>query len=207
MQQELLGQSVSLAQAQQLQDLVFLRRDAQPLIADQRGPAVEVHEQLAGAHCGGGVAFCAPDDGVDARDQLASLKGLGQEIVGAEAEPLDLVVDLAEAGEDQHRRVDPGRPQFPQHLVSGHVWQHQIKDYEIRSIVARLLQSARTIGGGRNSVARLAQIQREQVGNVHLVFDDENFPARASLHEGSNQLALAVNFNLSTPQSRAHLAR
>src|ERR1051325_1065411 len=103
-QQKFLRQSVPFAQAEELQDLVFLGRDAQTLITDQRGAAVQVHEQLAGPHRGGGVALRAADDGMNARDQLASLKGLGQEIIGAEAEPLDLVVDLAEPRKDQQDR-------------------------------------------------------------------------------------------------------
>jgi hypothetical protein len=55
-----------------------------------------------------GMALGAADDGLDAGDQLALVERLGQIVVGAEAQALDLVVELDEARQDQDRRVDRG---------------------------------------------------------------------------------------------------
>src|SRR3546814_4778394 len=50
---------------------------------------------------------CSSDlDRLDACDQFAFLERLGQVVVGTEAKPLDLVVEFAEAGQDQDRRLD-----------------------------------------------------------------------------------------------------
>ncbi len=68
---------------------------------------------------------------MDARHQLAAVERLGQEIVGAEAQALELVIELGQAGEDQDRRVHPRRAQPPQHLVPVDVRQHQIEEDDV----------------------------------------------------------------------------
>ena len=78
-----------------------------------------------------GVALRPAHDRLDARDQLAPVERLGQEIVGAKAQPLDLVVELGETREDQDRGAHPRGAQPPQHLVAVDVRQHQIEENDV----------------------------------------------------------------------------
>jgi hypothetical protein len=80
-------------------------------------------------------------------------------------------------------------------LEPGQFRQHQIKNDEIGTVIARLLQTGRAIGSRRNLEASLAQIQREKVGYVALIFDDEDFPVRGVVHEQQIQLTCGINFN------------
>src|SRR6185437_6210084 len=93
-EEHLLGERRALAQAQQLEDAVFLAGEVEGLALDLDDAAVEVDEQLAGADDRFRMPLGAPHDRLDAGDQLAPVEGLGEEVVGAEAEPLDLVVEL-----------------------------------------------------------------------------------------------------------------
>ena len=68
---------------------------------------------------------------MDAGDQLVLVEGLGQVVVGAEAEALDLVLDAGEAGEDQDRRLDLGDAQRAQDLVARHVGQVQVEQDDV----------------------------------------------------------------------------
>ncbi len=78
-----------------------------------------------------GMAFRAAHDGLDAGNQLAPVEWFGQEVVGAEAEALDLVVELAEAREDQDRGTHSGRAQPAQHFIPINIRQHQVQNNDI----------------------------------------------------------------------------
>src|SRR3546814_4112158 len=77
------------------------------------------------------MALGAAHDRLDAGDQLALVEGLRQVVVGADAEALDLIVEAAEAGQNQDRGLDPRRPQAPQNLVAVHVGQPEIQDDDV----------------------------------------------------------------------------
>ena len=77
------------------------------------------------------MALGTADDCLDPRDQLAAIERFGQEIVGADAETFDLVVEFGEARKDQDRRLHARRPQPAQHLVSVDIRQHQIKNDDV----------------------------------------------------------------------------
>ena len=64
---------------------------------------------------------------MDTRHHLVLVERLGQIIIGAEAEPLHLVLDASEAGEDEDRRLHLGDTQGAQHLVAGHVGKVQVE--------------------------------------------------------------------------------
>jgi hypothetical protein len=67
----------------------------QRLALDLDRPAVEIDRELAGADHRFRMTLGAADDRLDARDQLAAIERLGEEVVGTEAETLDLVIEFA----------------------------------------------------------------------------------------------------------------
>src|SRR5271169_4546958 len=89
-----LGQGGALAQAEQLEDAVFLAGQMQRTVVDFDNPGVEIDDELAGADDRLRVTLGAPDYGMDARHQLAAIERLSQEVIGAEAQALELVIKL-----------------------------------------------------------------------------------------------------------------
>src|SRR5436190_691979 len=89
----------SRAHRMQLENAVFLAGEMQRLSLDLDDAAVEIDQQLAGANYRFRMPLRAPDDRLDAGDQLAAVERLGEKIVRSEAKALNLVVELAEAGE------------------------------------------------------------------------------------------------------------
>src|SRR5215472_353888 len=77
------------------------------------------------------MAFRAPHYRLNSSDQLATVERLGQEIVGAEPEAFDLVVELDKAREDQDRRAYARRAQAPQHFVPVDIGKHQIEENDV----------------------------------------------------------------------------
>ena len=113
-----------------------------------------------------GMALGAADDRLDAGDQLAPVEGLGQEVVGAEAQALDLVVELGEAGEDQDRRVDARGAQPAQHLIAVDVRQHQVEDDDVVVVELADLQPVLAEIGGIADEALGASISSMLVATV-----------------------------------------
>jgi hypothetical protein len=100
-EEHLLRQGSPLAQAEQLEDGVLLAGQAHWLVVDRDDTGVQVDEKLTGLDRRFGVRSGAPHECPDACDQIATIEGLGEEIVGAETETLDLVVELRKIRDDK----------------------------------------------------------------------------------------------------------
>ncbi len=77
------------------------------------------------------MALRAAHDRLEAGDQFAAVERLGQEVVGAETEALDLVIKLDEARQDQDRGAHARGAQPAQHLVPVHIREEQIEDDDV----------------------------------------------------------------------------
>src|SRR5262245_11430288 len=130
-EEHLLGQCRALAQRQQLEDAVLLAGQAERLALDLDDAGVWGDRQLAGLDDRVGMALGAAHDRLDAGDQLALVERLGQVVVGPEAEALDFVVEFGKSRKNQDRRVDAGRAQPAQDLVTIDVWQHDIEKNDV----------------------------------------------------------------------------
>src|SRR5258707_9076329 len=95
-EEHFLGERGALAQAEQLENAIFLAGEMERLALDLDHAAIEIDQELAGAYHGFRMTLRPPADRLDTGDQLAPVERLGEEIVGPEAETLDLVVELAE---------------------------------------------------------------------------------------------------------------
>src|SRR5947209_15440975 len=101
------------------------------LAADLDGFGVEIDHEIAGLDHRLGVALGPAYDRMDARNQLVFVERLGHVVVGANAETLDLVLDAGEAGEDQNGCFDLGDPKLLEHVITGHVWQVKVEQYDV----------------------------------------------------------------------------
>ena len=162
---------VPLRRRQQLENAVFLAGQMQRLAVDLDRAAVEIDRQLAGADDRFGMALGAADDRLDARDQLAAVERLGQEVVGAEAEALDLVVELGEAGEDQDRRAHARGAQAAQHLIAVDIGQHEVEDDDVVIVELADLEPVFAEIGGIADEALGPQHQLDALRGGGIVFD------------------------------------
>ena len=126
-QEHFLGQRRALAQAQQLQHLVFLAGQMNGLIVHFYRLGIEIDGDLARPDHRFRMALGPPDDRVDPRHQFFAVEGFRQVVVGTEAEALDLVLGIVRARQDQDRRFDARRAQLAQNLVPVHVRQIEIE--------------------------------------------------------------------------------
>ena len=120
------------------------------------------------------MALAAADDGLDARDQLTLVEGLGQIIVGADAQSLDLVVQFRQAGQDQDRCGDAGGAKTAQNLIAVDVRQHQIQNDYVVVIQLSDLQPILTEIGGIDDEALGVQHQFNTFCDRGVVFDQQN---------------------------------
>ena len=120
------------------------------------------------------MALGAADDGVDARDQLVAVERLGDIIVGAEAQGADLRIQLADAGQDQHRRADLGGAQLLQHVIAVHVGQVQVEADDVVIVELAEIQAL---------FAEVGRIDVEALGGEHQL--DGSWPSSARLRSAA----------------------
>ena len=118
----------------------------------------------------------APQDGLDAGQQLAWLKGLGQIIVGAHLQANDAVHRVAFGREHQHRHLAHAAGQGADalaHLQAVHVGQHQVQDHQLNARCLQAFQATACIGRVGHGKTVLPQIVRHHARQAHIVFDHQ----------------------------------
>jgi hypothetical protein len=71
---------------------------------------------------------------------------------------------------------------------------HPITPSALPTRIPRLLQTACAVGDCQCDETCLAQAQREKIRHVAFVFDDQDFSARAGVHQQQIELTCAINF-------------
>ena len=129
------------------------------------------------------LAAAAARQRLDAGEQFGERIGLGEIIVAAGAQALHPVVDLAERGQDQHRRLVALGAQFADHRQTVALGQHAIDDQHVVVAVAGQRQALLAVRRLVGDVADLAEGLGEVVGSVAVVFYDEQ--AHGGPHMGA----------------------
>ena len=130
------------------EDAVFLAGEVDRQIVDRHRAGVEVDGHPPGADGRGGVPLRAADDRVQPRHQFALLEGLGEVVVGAEAEAADLAVGVVHPREDQHRRLHTRRAQLAQNVEAVHVGQAEVEDDDVVFVETANLKAILALAGG-----------------------------------------------------------
>src|SRR5205823_2567367 len=124
---------LAAVEGEELQQGVLARRQPEFLAGPTDGAAAGVDLQVVDAEQRAFDGVRAADQGAEAGEQFLQLERLGQVVVGAEVEALDLVLDAAAGGEDE----DVGRQglraaapllQQRQAVLFG---QHQVEDDDV----------------------------------------------------------------------------
>src|SRR5438105_6209970 len=76
------------------------------------------------------VGAVAAEDDADARHQLLQAEGLGDVVVAADGQTVDLVLGRVSSGEEDGRHVAAGGGDPAQHLVAVDVRQHDVEDHQ-----------------------------------------------------------------------------
>ena len=115
----------------------------------------------------------AAEDRLDSGQQLLHLEGLRQIIVGALLQALHLVVRLALG-----REHDDGSlavlPDGAQNAPAVHHGQHDIEQHQIGPELPEQIKSLSAVGGDAGVVALLFQIHLHKLGDIRIVFDDQD---------------------------------
>ena len=142
--------------------------------ADLDRLGVKVHDEVAGLNHRLRMSLGAAHNGVDARDQLVLVERFGHVIVGAEAKTAHLVLDAAEAGQDQYRGLHLRHPQRAQNLVAGDVWQVQIEQYDIVIVELAEIDTLFAKVGGIEVEALRLKHQLNGLSDGGIVFNQQN---------------------------------
>ena len=140
-----------------------------------------------------GMTLGAADDRLDAGDQLAAVERLGQEVVGAEAEALDLVIELDETGQDEDRGAHPRGAQPAQNLVPVDVRQQEVENDDVVIVELADLQAVFAEIGRVADEIFLAQHQLDAGGRRGIVLNQQYAHGNASGETGRRGAAVLVN--------------
>src|SRR5207237_382766 len=98
----------------------------------------------------------------------------GQKIIRSEAEPLYLIIELAEARQNQDRRPDPGGAQPAQDLIAVHVRQQQVEDNDVVIVQFADFEPVFPEIGGVANETFFAQPKLDVRGRCGIVLNQQN---------------------------------
>ena len=120
-------------------------------------------------------AHGAAQDGADAGDDLFEAEGLGDVVVAADGQALDLVAHVVARGEEEDGDRDAGVAQAPGDGEAVHVGEHDVEDDEVGARGLGFVECAAAVLGGDDVEAGKTQRGGEEVSDVGFVVDDEEF--------------------------------
>jgi len=140
----------------------------------------EIHDEIAIAILGRGIVrflFKPSKEGLDAGNQGLGAKWFGDVVVGSQLQADDGVRFLGFGGQhdDRKHRCCRSRSKAFADLEAVDLGQHQIEDDQIGLLLLCLPETVHTGLGRDGLIAFLLQIQFDQLENVVLVFNDEDF--------------------------------
>ena len=110
----------------------------------------------------------------DSLDQLENAERLRHVLVGVELEAAHLVRFLGAGAQDDHRNPRTLRPDRAQDFVAIHARQHQVEQDEIGRERPVRVDGFRAVRRDHRLVTLELQVERNALGQVGIVFDDED---------------------------------
>ena len=124
--------------------------------------------------------------------QLIEIEGLGEIVVGAHLEALDLVLQRIHGGEHQDGRVVALKAQALADVVAVHVGQHQIEHDDVELPGLGEVDPFGAGGGDGNPMILRAEPAVDEVGDARLVFNQEHVHALPSALSAGNATVTVV---------------
>ncbi len=132
-----------------------------------------IHHEVAGLDGRRGPLRGAAQMGADAGQQFLNAEGLGDVVVGAGVEGLDLGALVVAHGEDQHRSGELSADGAAD-LDAAHAGHHQVGDDQVGRPVLEDAQALLGIVGGAHVVALRGERGAQHARNLRFVVDDQN---------------------------------
>src|SRR5262245_19510232 len=167
---------------QQFKNGEFLGGELDLLAASLDLEQIPVEHEIANLHdirLRGEIARAA-DQRLDAREQLIEIEGLGEIVVGADAQAFDLVLERVHSGQHENRRVVSLLAQALADIVAVHIGQHQIEHDHVEFARLGEIDPRGSGGGNGDPVIFGAEPAVDEVGDPRLVFDQKNVHAATS---------------------------
>src|SRR3990172_11620383 len=121
---------------------------------------------------------------LDAGQQLVKIEGLGEVVVGAYLEYLDLVLQRIHGGQHEDRRIVALEPQALANVIAVHVGKHEIEHDDVELAGLGKVDPLAAGGGDGNPMIFRPESAVNEVGDARLVFDQEHGHAFASVSAG-----------------------
>ena len=187
------------------QQPVFVRGqlDRRALDADAAGAGVEAHRPAVELALG--VAGGTAQQRADAREHLFEVERLGDVVVGARVEPLDLLAPAVARGEDQDRHGAAGAAPILQHRNAVRLGQADVEDHRVVGLGLAEILAFLAVEGAVDHVARVGQGGGELTVEVGIVLDDEETQVEALIVQCASIMTPEAAFTLAwvTLPSRA----
>src|SRR4029079_8883674 len=140
---------------------------------DIESPSIEVILLRSFARFRRGGVLAAPQDRLDARDQLAAAEGFGQVIVGPPFQA-DHAIDLVTLGgehDDWDAGLSPDAPAQRQPVLTR---QHEVEEDEVDPAVGHGFPHAAAVRRDADPEAFLGQSAGNQIANLAMIIDDQD---------------------------------
>jgi hypothetical protein len=158
----------------------FARQELDVLRAASHAARQQVHLEIADLElCGCSAAAAAPQQRLDARQQLSKGEGLGEIVVAAGAQASDPVVDRAQRAQDQHGGADFGAAERRHQRQPVHRRQHTVDDQRVVAAGTRHEQAGTPIGRVVDDIAALGEPLGDIGRRLAVVFDNEKLHTMA----------------------------
>jgi hypothetical protein len=159
-------------QHQILEQLVLEARELELLALDLHFLRPRVEHDRPADELGLRPAARAPQQRVDASEQLLDVERLHDVVVGAELQRFDLVLPAVASREHEDRiRLAVGAHLLDQ-LDAGNRRQAEVDDREIDRILLRVVEALAAVLGTVDGVTRLLELSRERLIQSLIVFDE-----------------------------------
>src|SRR4051812_23615763 len=189
-EQALAGDDQALVAHQELEQLELPVGQLDLALAAVNLARVGVEDEIAHLHRGGAARRAAAQQRPDPRQQLLALEWLDQVVVGAAVEAGHPVLGLSPCRQHQDRHVAVAA-QAPADLDSIEPGQAEIEHDEIGNEAGGDVESLGPVGGGADFVALVAERAAQDIGDVDVVLDDQDSPARL-FHFGEHRPMVAA---------------
>ena len=168
--------------SQKIQKLQLLGRHIHGLALIEHGIIGLVDDQIRVFHDLGGRRrgfrrlhrLIPSEHGLNPGHQLLGIKGLDDVVVRAQLKAENLIKDFALGGQHDDRRVGLGAD-LSADLIAVDARQHQIQQNQLGLEGIEDLQGLLAVIYNHGLIAFFGQIQRNQLCNIIIVVDDENF--------------------------------
>src|SRR5215831_2161548 len=152
---------------------IFVRGELDRIAVDGHAAGTGVEAPGAAIELALGVTGRAAQECADARQNLLEMEGLGDVVVGAGVEALDLVAPAVAGGEDKDRHGPAGAPPRLQHRDAVHLGQADVEDHRIIGLAFAEKVALLAVEGTIDHVARIDERGRELAIEIGIVLDHE----------------------------------